>query len=116
MAGAATKKQRAQSAKLRTIVEGKTFKIARAALGKSVKRVDEIIDGALFVIARNPEKFHAIAKTDGVRIVTTDPFPGAPRMRIYFRGIDESTCELLWIEEAPISAEEDLPDEEDCEE
>ena len=44
-----------------------------------------------------------------MRLVKTDPFPGAPPLRVYFTIDDENTCTLQYVEliEAP-AAEEDF--------
>lgn len=117
MAGTATKTQLAHKLKLRTVSEADSFGESRAVLGVSVKRLDEVLEGAVFVVARGPEECHPIPKTN-LRIIISDPFPDMPRLRIFFRIVSESECEFLWIEVASLPDEEDIPDDDlaDCEE
>ena len=44
----------------------------------------------------------------GMRLVKTDPYPGAPPLRIFFTWDEDDNCTLRWIELI-----EDLPEEQD---
>lgn len=86
--------------KLRTIREDRTFADAAAVLRTDVERLDEQLEGVMWTIARDPESCHNIPRTR-LRIIKTDPFPGAPALRIYFTVDDGDTCTLCYIEPQP---------------
>jgi hypothetical protein len=84
----------------REIVEEDQFKEDKKKLKKhSPKRLDEVLDGVTWVLARRPESFSQIPGTD-VYMAKTDPF-GIPALYIWFT-FDEDHVYLESIEEAPI--------------
>jgi len=63
--------------------------------------------GVEWAVATNPEAHPKIPGTL-LRLVKTDPFPGAPPLRVHFTIDDENTCTLQYVEliEAPAPEED----------
>jgi hypothetical protein len=80
----------------RQIVYDKTFWEEAKRIEPDAKRLDDLIDGALWAISTHPEKLPLIEKN--LRVAFTDDFPGAPAMRIFFSITEPYTCTLHWIE------------------
>lgn len=93
--------------KYRTIRHDHDYEDQARRLGLSHKRLDEVLDGVTWAIARSPAEFELMLDT-GLRLVKTDPFPDAPPLRIYFTWDEDDNCTLRWIEAA-----DDLPEEQD---
>lgn len=65
----------------RQVIQDQTFDEQAALLERNTKRLDEIIDGAIWMIANHAEDCAIIE--GNLRVVFTDPFPDAPAMRIF---------------------------------
>ena len=80
-----------------TIHEGDLYKHQRDQINPDVRRMDEILEGVMWALGRNPQQFF---QTIGrLWLVRTDPFPGAPPLRIWFKlELEAQTVELLSIE------------------
>jgi hypothetical protein len=80
----------------RNCVEEATFADQKAKLGVTVRRLDEILEGALLKIARFPERSFP---TPGTSLCSelTRPFPDAPIVWLLFSYDDEAVY-LRWIE------------------
>ena len=83
----------------RTVIRDPIFDQLVQALADDVERLDEMLDAIEWAVATRPEWYTEVPKTI-LRFILTDPFPGAPRMRVYFSIDDENTCTLRWIEYA----------------
>jgi hypothetical protein len=81
---------------LRTILESEEFTESRRALGIDPKRLDEILDGIVEVLCRDPEEFPQVEYTD-LRRARTRPFP--PEVASYgiFYSYDANTVTLKYI-------------------
>ncbi len=66
------------------------------ALAVDHKRLDELMLGLTFAIARSPEQFLRITGTS-VSIAKTDCYPNAPALRIFFT-YNPYEVHLLWLE------------------
>lgn len=93
--------------KYRTIRQAPEFAKQIEWFELGYKRLDEIMDGVTWSIARNPGVFPLMAGT-GLRLAKTDPFPNSAPLRIYFTWDEDDNCTLRWIE--PM---DDLPEEQD---
>lgn len=60
-------------------------------------RLEAQLHGVEDAIARAAEAFPPIPNTI-LRLVKTDPFPGAPRLRIVFNIDNAYMCTMQWIE------------------
>ncbi|HLB12897.1 MAG TPA: hypothetical protein VJA25_03125 [Dehalococcoidia bacterium] len=92
----------------RTVRRSELFEQNVSLIHPHAPRLDEQLRGVEWAVATNPEAFPTIPGTS-LRLVKTDPFPGAPPLRVYFTIDDENTCTLQYVEliEAP-AAEEDF--------
>ena len=86
-------------ARIRQIAYDQTFLDQAALLEKDAARLDELLDGALWLIATHADDCEIVDRT--LRVAFTDPFPDAPAMRIFFSITDENICTLHWIEHSP---------------
>jgi hypothetical protein len=80
----------------RQVIQDQTFDEQAALLARNTKRLDDIIDGAIWMIANHAEDSAIIE--GNLRVVFTDPFPDAPAMRIFFTITDANNCTVHWIE------------------
>jgi hypothetical protein len=87
--------------KAREIREEQAFQDAKRKLQHSAKRIDEILFGVTWVIARKPESFPKVPGLD-LYVAKTDALLGAPALYIWFT-FDSTTISLLLIEKAPDS-------------
>jgi hypothetical protein len=86
--------------KHRTIVDDPLFTAARIIVQSDARRFDQQVEGAIWVIARNPEGCYSIPRTS-LRVVFTDPYPDAPELRIFFTIDDDNHCTLRYVERVP---------------
>lgn len=86
-----------RSVKVRTIRESPRFKLQCEELRLTVRRLDEVLRGATWAVAKHPERLPLIPNTD-LRIVLTKPFPDVSALRIFFRIADENYVDLEGIE------------------
>jgi len=101
-------------AKRRDIIYDYTFEEQAKLLEPNVERLDEIIRSVEWKVACYPEKCPKVAGTI-LRAAFTDPFPGAPPMRVFFSIRDEDSCLMHWIEYLEPGMDRDLEDfEEDA--
>lgn len=84
---------------MRNIVEDSLFATQKRKLKHSARRLDSILDGITWALARKPEQFPRVPDTEKLYLAKTDPFPGAPRMYVWYT-FDEKNVYLLSIEEA----------------
>ena len=68
---------------MRTIREETKYREQLDALAIDHKRLDDLMLGLMFALARSPEQFHKIPGTS-LSIAKTDVYPGAPALRIFF--------------------------------
>jgi len=88
----------------RTVQESEVFAACCKELSPTAKRLDEILEGVIWAISTAPEKLPEVQGTS-LRIVTTDPYPDAPAMTVYFRIDNDDFCTLMWIEESTVQPE-----------
>jgi hypothetical protein len=81
---------------IRTIRQEPKFDEQLEGLGVSCKRLDAILEGVGFALARAPEAFERVPGTL-VSILKTAVHPGAPSVRIFFT-YNEHEVHLLMIE------------------
>lgn len=73
---------------MRTIREEDEFKKKLEGIGVSPRLLDELIEGIILTVATSPEIFAEVPGTP-LRRFRVIPFPGIPRMNIWFRFDDE---------------------------
>lgn len=78
------------------IREESLYQAQCARIEPDVRRMDEILAGCMWGFAQNPYQGFPISGTR-LWLLKTDAFPGAPRLRIWYR-FDESIVYLLSIE------------------
>ena len=82
--------------KFRTIRQEPSFDEDLESLAISHQRLDEVILGASFFLARQPELCHKVPGTT-LRVFKTAVYPNAPSIRIFFTVTDE-LVRLLHVE------------------
>jgi hypothetical protein len=80
----------------RNVIQDNTFTEQAQLLEPDAKRLDDLIDGAVWIISNHAESCPVIQ--GNLRVVFTDAFPDAPAMRIYFTITDRNNCTMHWIE------------------
>ena len=61
-------------------------------------RLDEQLEGVMWVISHAPDKCDSIPGTS-LYIIKTDAFPGAPALRVFFTiDDDDNACALRYVE------------------
>lgn len=86
-------------AKIRQVAYDQTFLDQAALLEADSPRLDELLDGVIWLIATHAEECEVVERN--LRVAFTDPFPDAPAMRVYFTITNDDTCTLHWIEHLP---------------
>jgi hypothetical protein len=81
----------------RTIRRDSLFEQLAAQIQPDARRLDDQLLGVEQIISRNAERCPRMPGTI-LHLIKTDPFPGAPRLRIYFTIDDENHCTLRHIE------------------
>ena len=88
-------------ANLRAVCESSNFGKQKARLG-DIRRLDDALDGFIWLASRGAEEFPLIAPDSIVRIAEVGPFTdddGQLRVcMILFRIENDDAVELLWIE------------------
>ena len=88
--------------KARQIIEESEFKDEKIRMSRSVKRLDEILLGITWVLARKPESFDKVTGLDLYLAKTEAIPPDIPALYIWF-WFDDNEVHLLSIERAPKS-------------
>jgi hypothetical protein len=86
--------------KARQIVEEEQFAQEKKNLRHSAARLDEILFGITWVMARRPDSFPQVPGLK-LYVARTDSFPGAPPLHVWFT-FDDTNVHLLSIEEMPL--------------
>lgn len=72
------------SAVVREIVHLRSFEFSVQRLGFDTQTLDEKLEGLLFVIARLPEAFPAVAENDEGELLYAARYRGAPPLLVWF--------------------------------
>lgn len=75
----------------RTIVESKLYAESKAGLPVTCERLDEILNGILWVLARKPDFFPRVPGTI-IHRAKTEKFPNLPVFRIWFTYDADEVC------------------------
>jgi hypothetical protein len=86
--------------KARQIIEEDQFREEKIRISRSVKRLDDILLGITWVLARKPESFEQVGTLDLYLAKTDAVPPGVPALYIWF-WFDDDAVHLLSIEHAP---------------
>lgn len=81
-----------------TLIDETLFTAQCRAIESNAQRMDEILDGIKWGLAQNPRQGFPVS---GYRlwVIKTDPFPGAPKMRVWYTINDQDeTVSLKSIE------------------
>lgn len=88
--------------KYRTLIESEEFSEQCRAFGGTY-RIEQALAAVTWVLSARPEAYPVISGLKTTRLVTTDRFTDSegtiPRLRVYFKVLNEDEVELLWIEE-----------------
>jgi hypothetical protein len=85
--------------KARQIIEEKQFEEEKKRIARSAKRLDEVLFGITWAIARKPESFSQVPGLN-LYLAKTDGLPGTPALYIWFT-FNKDSATLLSIEPAP---------------
>ena len=91
---------------LRDVVEGPLFTEQVSKLTSDVRRFDDIMDGVVWALARDPERFPVVHEARNIRIVKTDAWGDTP-LCVFFT-FDDNQTHLLWVEPIPFDNETSL--------
>ncbi len=80
----------------RDISESELFTAQRNEIEPDVRRMDELLEGIYWGLGENPRQYFNFPGTQ-LWVAKTDPWPGAPRLRVWFK-LGEKIIELLSIE------------------
>lgn len=87
---------------IRTVWESAEFTKQCEVLGGAY-RLDDALRGFNWILSTQPELYPVLPGLKTTRLVTTDSFIGlagtSPRLRVYFRILNDNDVEMLWIEE-----------------
>jgi hypothetical protein len=89
------------AAEFREVIERRQFQQEKGKLKHSEKRLDEMLDGIIWTLARLPESYPQIPGTD-LYLAKSDAVPGVAGLYIWFR-YNENQVFLESIEAAPIA-------------
>ena len=69
----------------------------------NARHVDDVLFAVKWILGVNAEIYPVLPGRRSLRLVVTDPFTTPegriPRLRVYFKIVDETLVELVWIEE-----------------
>lgn len=82
--------------KARTIRESREFAQQKKQIQPDARRLDDQLCSLTWVLSRKPETFFKVGRTK-LYCAKTDPWPDAPRLRLYYT-FDDDSVDLLWIE------------------
>jgi hypothetical protein len=82
--------------KARTIRESSGFTQQKQRVEPNARRLDDQLRSVTWALARKPELFPKVGRTK-LHCIKTDPWPDAPRLRIYYT-FDDDFVDLLWVE------------------
>jgi hypothetical protein len=68
----------------RDIAEDPVFVAAAQRIESDARRWDEIMDGVVWALARNPDAFSPVKKGSKLRLVKTKAFPAVPALCVLF--------------------------------
>lgn len=95
---------------MRTVRESAAFSRSRQLIEPDAARFDEVFRAYEWAISLDAEAFPIVMpglEGGPIRLLKTLAFPGVPAISIFFQIVDDDCCELLWMEHAPMAAEED---------
>lgn len=82
---------------LRTVIEDKQFNEQKQKITPDVRRLDEILFGITWTVARGPEECPRVLENPDIRVIQTNRFMDIPRLRIFFT-FDDKEVHLKWVE------------------
>ncbi len=81
---------------IRTVRQENKFDEQVTNLGITCERIDDVLSGVFFALARQPEAFSRVPGTE-LWIIKTSVHPGAPSLRIVYT-FNEMEVHLLMVE------------------
>ncbi len=81
----------------RGIFEDPLYEAQRDAINPDCQRMDTILSGLMWALHENAEQFFKVLPDRNLWIAKTDPFPNAPRLRVWFT-LDAVNVTLLSME------------------
>ena len=82
---------------MRGILESDDYSEQCKTFGVTIKRLDEVLQIATWAISRDAEA-HELVEGTPLRVRFIEPYPGVPRLRIFFRIVDDNNVEMMGIE------------------
>ena len=87
------------------VVEPTLFSLQVNELRGSVPRVDDVLSGLKWAIARKPDEFPVVQEKRSLHLAKTRRYGDVPPMRVFFT-FDKKKVTLRWIEPLPDEDEE----------
>ena len=81
---------------LRDVVDGPLFTEQVSKLTPDVRRFDDVMEGVVWALARDPGRFPVVHEGSNIRIVKTYAWGGTP-LRVFFT-FDDKETHLLSVE------------------
>lgn len=81
----------------RGIFEEPLYETQRDQIDPDCRRMDTILNGLMWALHENAEQFFRVLPGRNLWIAKTDPFPDAPRLRVWFK-LDDANVTLLSME------------------
>jgi hypothetical protein len=83
----------------RTLVESAIYtrQYAKIAEG-NIARLDEVLAGLIWSISESPEKWPPVPGFRTTRLAKSDGYGNSPKVRIWFRILNQEETELRYIE------------------
>lgn len=93
------------------LIEEPSYAEARNALGYTVARLDELVSGATWLIARSGDDDSCTTDVlEGIRVVKTVLLAGQDLLRLWYRlDMDEMMAHLIHVDYETRPTEEDTP-------
>jgi hypothetical protein len=92
-----------KSRRLRTVIETTEFLTQKAKFNLSAQRLDEVLFGVTWALARHPEYFSQVLPKSDIRLIKTDSILDVPAFRIFFT-FNSNEVRLLWIEAIEVTS------------
>lgn len=80
----------------RQVVESADFAIARQSVPLDARRWENVLSSISWAVGSDPEQAGEETDTEGVWALTTDTYPGAPGLIVYYKW-DEARVTLLGL-------------------
>ena len=82
---------------MRELLESALYVAQRDTISPDVQRMDELLEALTWGLGEDAEQFFRVLPNRNLWLAKTDPFPGAPSLRVWYT-FDDNIVTLLSIE------------------